>query len=264
MSLVTCGGILLRSYDYSDSSRILRFLTEERGLVSLIAKGVRKKSALGETPIQSFSEGTLTFQFRPDRDLHHLRDFQGSNATLDLGKDVRRFVGASLVAELVLVHKLEEPDPALYRWIRDVLHQLASVPTSEVPGWILAGGWRALAHLGYPPEITRCVRCGRDIGDESGGQAEDGGSTSTDRFDVAGGGLVCARCAQGSALPRVGPGARADLARFIEGRPPASVRGAAAHLALMEAFALHHLAPRSAFRSFPALRPLLNNSTSEG
>lgn len=264
MTLVTCSGILLRSYAYSDSSSIFRFLTSECGLVSVIGKGVRRKSAKGEVPIQSFSEGTLTFHFRPSRDLHPLRDFQGRGQTLALGKDVRRFTGASLVAELVLVHKLQEPDPELYEWIRDVLLRLAAVPASEVPGWTLAGGWRTLAHLGYPPEVSRCIRCGRELDPAGGGRVEEREVTPTDRFDVAAGGVVCAECAAGSKLPRVGPRARADLASFVEGSPPPSVRGEAAHLSLLEAFALHHLAPRSAFKSFSLLRSLPNNSAPAG
>lgn len=263
MTVVTCSGILLRSYEYSDSSRIFRFLTADRGLVSLIGKGVRKRSGKGEAPIQSFSEGTVTFHFRPDRDLHTLREFQGLGEPLALGKDVRRFAGASLIAELVLVHKLEEADASLYEWVRDVLRRLATAPAPEVPGWILAGGWRTLAHLGYPPEISRCVRCGDELGMPEDAPAG-GGGRPTDRFDVAAGGLVCAKCAEGTTLPRVGPSAREDLVRLVEGEPPPTLRGESAHLALLEAFALHHLAPRSAFRSLSVLRPLLNNPTPVG
>lgn len=266
MTLVTCSGILLRSYDYSDSSRIFRFLTAERGLVSVIGKGVRKRSAQGDAAIQTLSEGSLTFHFRPDRELHPLRDFQSREGSLSLGRDVRRFAGASLVAELILAHKLEESDPALYEWFRHVLQQLAEADAADIPGWILAGGWGTLAHLGYPPELSQCVCCGRELEDPADTGAVDEEAAETHRFDISAGGLICARCAVATkgGLPRVGPGARSDLLRLVEGDPPNGVRGVSAHLSLLEAFALHHLAPRNALRSFAVLRPLLNHRHAEG
>lgn len=261
MTVVTCPGILLRSYEYSDSSRIFRFLTPGHGLVSLVGKGVRRKSALGEAPIQTFSEGSLTFYHRPGRDLHTLREFQSQPADLALAKEMRRFVGASVIAEILLVHGLEGADVDLYEWVRHAFGQLGSVSSDEVTGWVLSGAWKALAHLGYPPEVGRCVRCGADLEEPVDERA---GGEAIGRFDASAGGLLCPACSVDRSLPRVGPGARRDLESLVAGSPPVSLRAETAHLSLLEAFALHHLAPRSGFRSFATLRPLLNKMAAAG
>jgi recombinational DNA repair protein (RecF pathway) len=210
-----------------------------------IARGGRTSGELPET----FGEAILTFSFKPERELHTLRELQKTSGTLSLGRDLRRFLGASFVAELLLTHALEEGDPDLYHWIRSVVIQLGVVPEGELPGWILAGGWKTLSLLGFAPELERCVGCGDEIGDIEGDRFA--------RFDAAAGGLRCPSCSEGTALPRVGQTARLHLRALVQGAPPPSLPGGRAHLALLEEFALHHLAAGKAFRSVGMLRPLL-------
>jgi recombinational DNA repair protein (RecF pathway) len=107
-SQVTCRGLLLRSFDYSDTSRIFRFLTPDRGIISLMGRGVRGRSARGEAPIQTFGEGWLTFSYQDGRDLHTLKEFQPEVTAGGLTRDLSRFAGASLVGELLLAHAVVE------------------------------------------------------------------------------------------------------------------------------------------------------------
>lgn len=250
MTLVVSEGTLLRSYPYSESSQILKVLTPGLGIVSLIARGTKKRGAAGDAPVQSFEEALFTFGAKPGRELHALRDVQPRGAPYRLADDHIRLIGASLVAELLLTHHLEDGDEELYRWVRRVVERLCSVPEAETLGWSLSGGWRTLAFLGFLPELNRCIRCGRRRGR--------GGDGEVDRLDIAAGGLLCPRCS-GAALhlPRVGPGARRELAALVEGRPPPIHRGARAHVSLLESFALEHLAPSRKLRAFAALRSVI-------
>lgn len=253
--LLTSPGILLRSHPYSESSRILRFLTPDHGIVAVVGKGVRKGAARGGGAIETFHEGTLTFSHREGRDLHTLTDFQPGGRRLALGSDVRRFVGASLLAEIVLAHQLEEGDPELYAWVRDALGLIAGAPAAEVPGAILASAWRTLAYFGFTPALETCVRCGREVGS---GEPPESDETPHPRFDVAAGGLRCPECRGGG--PRLGPRARGDLSALIEGQVPPDLAGASAHLRLLERYALYHLGDRRPFRSFEMLAPLLERA----
>ena len=129
--------------------------------MGLVGKGVRARSSKGEAGLDTFAEGVLTFFFRSARELQTMRGFERTSNSLELGRDLPRFLGASLVAELLLAHALEEGDPELYDWISAVLARLGDAPAAEVPGWILAGAWRTLAHLGFAPGLTSCVGCGQ-------------------------------------------------------------------------------------------------------
>ena len=163
MTLVTSAAILLRSHDYSESSRIFRFLTPDLGIVSLLGRGVRKKGGKGMAPIQSFSEGSITFQYKADRDLQTLRESHIGDGSLALGRGVRRFLGAAVVAELLLTHSMREGDRALYDWVREVMRHLADDDEAHVLGWTLSGGWRTLAHLGFPPRLSGCALCDGEL-----------------------------------------------------------------------------------------------------
>lgn len=250
--LITSPGILLRSHPYSESSKVLRFLTPGHGLVSLIGKGVRSRRYRSEAPHETFGEGVLTFSLRPHRDLHTLHDFRQSESAMALGRDPQRFVGASLWAELLLGHALQGGDEELYEWVSTALRDLGKIEGPRVPGWILAGGWRILSLLGFPPELGSCVRCGVEIPALEG-------EGSLAHFSVAEGGVLCSGCVGSARYPRVGPRALEQLRAFGRGDAVELGEEWKAHLGLLESFASYHLGGergRGELRSFAVLKSL--------
>lgn len=253
MSIVNGEGILLRSHPYSESSRIMRFLTPGYGVLSVVARGVRRDSSRGKRGAETFDDASLVFTYRESRDLHTLRDLQVTRSRRGLARELARFTGASLLAELVLAHTLQEENPALFEGVRWTLDRLEAAPADEVAGAILAGCWTLLAEGGFPPTLDACAACGRGL-PESG----------LLRFDAGRGGLLCARCGEGGSGTRLGPGARGDLTRMVRGEAPAGLRGARVHLELLESFAHHRLETRRGFRAVALLRPLFEGPASEG
>ncbi|MEX2529584.1 MAG: DNA repair protein RecO [Gemmatimonadota bacterium] len=253
MSLLTVEGILLRSHAFSESSRILRFLTPGEGLLSVMARGVRKRSGKGGGGVETFDQASVVCSYRPDRDLHSARDVQVTRSRRGLASHMTRFAGASLVAELVLAHTLQEADPPLFEAVARALDALETAPLDALGGILLSAGWGILSHAGFPPSIDRCASCGAVIPEQG-----------LLGFFEERGGILCGACSaagrQGEpSRTRLGPGARADLARLVEGDPPVPLRGAASHLGLLERFALHHFGATRPFRSVPLLRPLLQD-----
>ena len=246
MNLVTRSGTLLRSHPYSESSRILRFLTPDAGVVAVMARGARRQASKGGGPMDLFDEVEITYGHRADRDLHTLREYRAVTRRRELGADLVRFGGASFLAELILTHTLEEASPELHTRLGRGLDALRAADPGAVPGELMAAGWGLLAAFGFPPEVEHCVRCGGTTSGEGMG-----------RFDVAGGGLRCPSCARGGTGPRLGPGARTELREVLSGTPPTPLRGAPAHFQLLERFAIYHLDRRRPFLSSATLLPLL-------
>lgn len=249
MGLITEEGILLRSHPYSESSRILRFLTPGYGILSVMARGFRKRASRGQGGVETFDGAVLVLNYRPERDLHTLRDLQPERSRRGLGRDLLRFSGASLVAELLLAHTLQEANPSLHARVATGLDAMETATPEALLGVVLSTAWQVLVEAGFPPVVEGCARCGDELP-----------SHGLLRFSAAAGGLLCPDCGEGSAGARLGPGARRDLARLTAGDPPSSLRGSEAHLGLLEAHALHHLSPRKAFRSADLLRSLLQAS----
>lgn len=244
MSTVTTDAILLRTHPYSESSRILRFLTRELGLVSVMAKGVRRGASRGYGGAGAFSEGVAVFLYRETRDLQTLREFAPVNSRFGLARDVPRLAGASAAAELVLRHTLQEPHPELYRTISAGLDRLEAAAPREVLAQVLALAWNIVHTLGFGPELGFCLRCGRSLdADEMGW------------FEMRAGGVGGACCDPSGGSRRIGPQARKQLKRLLAGDPPGSLRGRRAHISLLRDFTSYHVLGGDRLSSLRFLEP---------
>ncbi|MSR36667.1 MAG: DNA repair protein RecO [Gemmatimonadetes bacterium] len=243
MALVTTRAVLLRSYPYSESSQVLRFYTESHGAIGAMGRGVRAGTGKTGSSLDTFADGTLSVHMKPTRDLQTLKEFVASQPRRALGSDVRRFGGASVLAELVLRHALEEPSPPLFHALADGLDRLETASGDAVVPTVLQQGWRLVSTLGYRPILDACIECGSPLGDELA------------RFDLAAGGLRCTRCSGAHGGPRLGPGARAQLEALLEHDEPPPLDRARSHLRLFSDFITHHL---GLGRPLPSLQVLVD------
>ncbi|HUF76161.1 MAG TPA: DNA repair protein RecO [Longimicrobiales bacterium] len=246
MAPTSTPAVLLRGYDYGDSSRILRFYTRAHGLVSVVAKGVRGRMGKGAGGLASFASGELTAYVKSHRDLHTMKDFNCLRMREGLGRDMLRFAGASAVAELVLAHTEQESHEGLYQALEAALDRLEHVDSVDLPAAVLAGLWTVTEALGFAPQVAACVRCGATLGEADVG-----------RFDLAAGGVRCPGCAEGAAGPRIGPVARRQVAALLEGELPAALTHCRQHLGLVADFVAYHVAagPLKSFRFLGSLLP---------
>lgn len=222
--------ILLRSHPYSESSRILRFFTRELGLVSVIAKGERRGASRGYGGAGAFSEGVAVFVFRETRDLQTLREFAPVNPHLGLARDVSRLAGASAAAELILRHTWQEPHAELYGAISRGLDLLETTSPEGVLTQVLSLAWTIVQTLGFGPELSVCLCCGRSLDSDEMGW-----------FEMRAGGVGGACCPSSTGSRRIGPLAREQLKRLLAGDTPRRLRGRRAHVSLLSDFTSYHL-----------------------
>ena len=247
MGIVTTRAVLLRSFPYSETSRVLHFYTDALGMVGVMGKGLRAGEGRRGTSLESFTEGALTIYVKPTRELQTLREFAPTRVRRTLAADVPRFGAGAVLGELVLKHAGEEANPRLFDALSRALDRLCEVPAEGVVPALLQEGWRLVSTLGYRPLVERCVECGASPDDE------------LVRFDFAGGGIRCGRCAPDPAGPRLGPGARAQLSALLdEGeQAPPELERPLAHLWLLSDFVTYHLSGGRPLASFEVLAGLL-------
>ncbi len=248
MSVVSTPAVLLRSFDYGETSRVLRFYSRELGLVSVMAKGIRRSGARGHVGLDTFSRGELTAYVRPTRDLQTFKEFAIEEAGAALGKDVLRFVGASVLAEIVLLHAAPDPSPHVFERLTNALRRIEAEPRTSIVGAVLAESWMLVTTLGYEPQIAGCVQCGRPLD-----------TTEVSRFDVSAGGVRCSDCASDHSGPLVGPGARQQIEALLQGTVPDALGKPRAHLRLLHDFVMYHISgskPLKAFRVFGSVAGL--------
>lgn len=193
--LVTTHVTILKTYDYSDTSKILRCLTRDHGLRSVIAKGARRPKSRFGGLVEPFSDGIATFYLKEGRDLYTLSSFELTKERQALGRDLVRFAGAGLLTELALRFAPASQDRRLFAGLRRGLDRLVTDP-GDSAAVVLQEVWGMIAVLGFRPSVARCVFCDREIPETEGGA-----------FDAAAGGLRCRRCA------RAGDEGAADPAR---------------------------------------------------
>lgn len=241
MPLVRSHVVILQAFPYGDTSKILRLLSPELGMRSVIAKGAQRPKGRFGGLLEPFTEGEAHFFLREGRDLHTLSEFDLIRSRQALGRDLTAFAAASLLAELVIRSGTEEAQPELFSTLLDALERLASLPPERVAAEALSSVWEMVAQLGYHPELELCVGCGRTLSRDEAA-----------RFDVDAGGVACLHCRPTGRV--VDAATRAELGRMCAGEPaPSSVGDSSLHRALLRVFLPTHLAHGSPLRSLPLL-----------
>jgi DNA repair protein RecO (recombination protein O) len=203
--LVSTPAIVLHSFKYGDTSKIVRLLTRDHGVQSAIAKGAfRPKSKFGAR-LQSLSQGTAQIYVKQTRDLQTLGDFDLTHQRDGLSRDVRRYAAASVLAELVLRLSPAEPHPEIFDLLGESLDQLSTIDEEHVGVVALTALWQMVGALGFAPSLGNCARDGRDIPD---------GSV---KFSVSDGGFLCPSCASASDAPKLPREDRLMLESFSAG-----------------------------------------------
>ena len=238
MALATTRSLVLQAFPYSETSKVLRLFTLEHGLRSVMAKGaLRPRSRYGGV-LEPFTEGTATFYLKEGRDLHTLSGFDLLRSRQALGRSLVGFSGASLLAELVMRTGTEEPHPALYHALAEAWDAVAAAGgPAEALAASLTGAWTLVVLLGFEPQASACVHCGRELDPEE-----------PVRFDALAGGTACVGCRPAGRL--LDPASRAELRRMLAGEVPGGgVERPGTHRALLKAFLEAQLAQDRPFRS---------------
>ncbi len=234
MTLVTTPAIVLHSYRYGETSKIVRLLTLDLGLQSVVAKGaMRPKSKFGAS-LEAHSEGAAHIYVKPDRELNTLGEFEVNQLRRELAGNVERFALAGVLAELVIKFSSSEPHPQLYVYLHSRLNQLCGSTGEQLVVDGILSLWGMIRELGYAPALTECAADGRPV---SEGDAP---------FSVKDGGFLCDDCALGRRLSMVPAADRRFIGHAIEdtleGIPVFEENTAAAHRRLLSRFIHYHLA----------------------
>lgn len=233
MTLVSTPAIVLRSYRYSETSKIVRLATRDYGVQSAIAKGVlRPRSPFGAA-LETLSEGVAQLYHKETRELQTLAAFDVIQLRRDLASDLGRFAGAAALSEVMLKMAPPAPLPAAYQAFTKGLDALARAAPEQADAVASRWLWLLVGVLGFAPQLDACVRDGRAV-------------SGTVAFSPAEGGVLCASCAGLKPPPptRLPPQAYRDLRALNDEQaelPALDAAHAAAHRRLVARFVRHHL-----------------------
>jgi len=148
--------LVLRLYDWSETSQIAVLLTRNHGLVRAVAKGARRPVAKFSGGFELITAGTAGLLIKPEADLATATEWDLTHPFWHLRRSLGAFYRASLVAELLQRMIIDrEPQPTLFAAAMDYLQSLRTQPDEDSP--LLALLWLMLEHLGYQPQVQATI-----------------------------------------------------------------------------------------------------------
>jgi len=214
-------GIVLRSIRYGEADRILDLYTSDRGLVSAIAKGIRRTKSKFGARLEPLS--CVDFLAYEGRSLDTITQAETLSSFHRVREDLPRLNAAgTLVSTTRALSGGDEADRRVFNLLYHALDTLDSWGgPAGFAGVEAAYGLKLSVLAGYAPKLDACAQCGRDL---DGLDAAEGPL----RFAPSLGGLLCPDCRASDAFP-VPPGSL-DVLRDLLARPirEARVEGALA------------------------------------
>ena len=171
--------VVLRTRELNEGNRLLILYSRAHGKIRALAYGAAKPGSRKRGAVQPFCYSD--FLLSRGREWDTVRQAQTREMFMRLRDDLDLLGYASHFSELVdLFTPVGEPNEPLFRLLLRGLGLLGTVDAE-----LLARSFelRALACLGYRPELERCASCG--------GRAGEGPPA----FDPAAGGVLCRDCA---------------------------------------------------------------------
>jgi DNA repair protein RecO (recombination protein O) len=177
--------IVLRTTDWSESSRIATLWTRELGKVRALAKGGRRLKSSFDTALDLLTVCGIVLLRKSSGSLDLLTEAQVIRRFDRLRNDLGALYAGYYVAELLADWTQElDPHPALFDEALATLGELGG-PGVEIGPRVMRFEMVFLDELGYRPSLDRCAGCQGEL------------PPARLAFGPAAGGALCPGCARG-------------------------------------------------------------------
>ncbi len=193
MQVFSTTGILLKRIDYGEHDRIITFLSDDRGKISVIAKSARKSNRRFGGTLEPFCLSRLVCK-NGRGNLPVLEESTLEQPFSSARSDIQKLSYASYWAEL-LVSWLEENHPQndLYHLFLFALENLEENQMSPCVLHLLFQ-IKFMEISGFFPNLNECCQCGKSVALEK---------NTCIAFDLAAGGILCSNCKEMQTSPCV-------------------------------------------------------------
>ncbi len=196
--IVKTEAIVLKSFDFRETSRIATFFTKEYGKVSGVLKGIRTDHRKFGSSVDRFSVNDIVYYRYRNSDLHLVSHCDLRELFFFVRQDLKKSVAASYILELVnLVMPTEEKNDLVYALMVNFLNDLQKCSDANLLVHIFQ--IKILLYSGFKPHLDTCLKCRKKV-------------STTARFSLKDGGLVCSICPlSDTAVYSISPGSIASL-----------------------------------------------------
>jgi DNA repair protein RecO (recombination protein O) len=183
MSAEKATALVLRTTDWSESSRIATLWTREFGKVRALAKGGRRLKSNFENALDLLTQCGIVFLRKTSGGLDLLTEAQVIQRFPRLRTDLSALYAAYYVAELLADWTQDyDPHPLLFD---EALATLRALGGEESGPRLARFEMVLLRELGYSPVLDHCAGCGGSVSEAEGA------------FSARANGVLCRRCRSG-------------------------------------------------------------------
>jgi len=173
-------GIVLKSVDFRETSRIVTFFTREHGKVTGILKGIRKDHKKFGSNVDQFSVNDIVYYPTRSSEIHLISHCDLKQYFLPIRQELKRSLAAAYALELVnKIMPPEDKNLKVYALLLDFLETLEAY--ADVNQLVHMFQIKTLLFSGFRPHLDNCIKCKKPIDRRA-------------RFSLKEGGLICAHC----------------------------------------------------------------------
>ena len=184
MSLCKTEAIVLRTHNFSESSKIVTLYTQTYGKCKVVAKGARRPKSRLRGHLETASHIMAVFYKKDGRELHTLSQSEIITAFHDMQFDPERFALINALCELLdRLTPLESESRAIFSLVLESLKVIETARKEKFNALLWFFELRLLGLLGFRPELHSCVGCRGEVGGRGAG------------LSLVRGGVLCTRCA---------------------------------------------------------------------
>ncbi|OEF99732.1 DNA repair protein RecO [Vulcanibacillus modesticaldus] len=167
-------GIVIKSMDYGEGSKIITVFTKKLGKISLVARGAKKPRNRFHGVTEVFSYGE--FVFFKGQNMGTLNQGELQEHFVDISQDIEKTAYAAYIVELVdKVTESNQPNPFLFEQLLYSLEYLNEGKDMEIITRIFE--MKIFLISGYRPHLHSCAICGSE--------------KDLNSFSIIHGGVIC-------------------------------------------------------------------------
>ena len=172
--------IVVKSFDFRETSRIATFFTKDFGKLKGVLKGIRRDPKKFGSSVDRYTVNDIVYYHSRRTDLHLISHCDLKQFFFAVREDYKRSVAANYALELIdSIMPAEQPNIKVYDLLKDFLKSLETV--KDINKLVHIFQIKILLYSGFKPHLDSCVRCRRKIKKRA-------------RFSHKLGGLLCDLC----------------------------------------------------------------------
>ena len=172
-------GLVIRTVDIKETDRLITIFTEERGVLTALARGARSLKSRKMSSTMQFCYGS--FIIKNEGDKNWIKEAELIESFFDIRNSIEGLALATYFAEILSDVTVAEAERELLRLSLNSLYAIGK-GNHSLEKIKAVFEIRTAAILGFMPDVLSCRECEEKYGDFF--------------FDIMGGNIECAKCRQ--------------------------------------------------------------------